>query len=159
MSTLGFLTAYKSSTKTRTASGYCECGYSVNQTSDSSSEIFTDLLETDFLHSANLTGAGWIPQQYNVTSKAARGPYGKQFMVSNVVANPLKDKYSWTGNSTNGGDAGLQLWVRANDSDGLVGSAEVAAQRTDSLYGSFRIGVKMSDDSGTCGAFFWVRGW
>ncbi|OCL12042.1 glycoside hydrolase family 16 protein, partial [Glonium stellatum] len=142
---------------TRTASGYCECGYSVNRTSDSSFKVFTELLETDFLHSENLTGAGWTPQEYNVSHQAARGPYGKQFRVSNVVANPLRDEYSWAGSSVNGGDAGLQLWVRSNDSDGLVGAAELAAQRTDVLYGSFRIGVKMSGVQGTCAAFFWFR--
>lgn len=144
-------------TLARLASAYCECGYSVNKTSATSFQVFTDILETDFLHSSNLTGAGWLPQQYNVTQKAARGPYGKQFMVSNVLANPLKDKYSWAGDSLDGGDAGLQLWVRGNPVEGLVGSAEIAAQRQDLLYGSFRIGMKMSGVQGTCGAFFWFR--
>jgi hypothetical protein len=144
------------STNGEVAAAYCECGYSVNRTSDASFEVFTDLFENDFLHAANPTDERWTPQQYNVTPKLARGPYGKEFRLANVVSNPLRDPFSWAGASVNGGDAGLQLWVR-KDADGLIPAAEIAAQRTDILYGSFRVGMKMSKVNGTCGAFFWVN--
>lgn len=130
----------------------CECGYTVNST------LYTDLLETDFLHLANITSdADWQPQDYTVTPKLARGPYGKNASVSNVVANPLKSQYDWAGDGVNGGDAGLQLFVRGGvPQDELIPIAEVATARTDMLYGSFRAGMKATGTPGTCGAFFWV---
>lgn len=130
----------------------CECGYTVNST------LYTDLLETDFLHLANITSdADWQPQDYTVTPELARGPYGKNASVTNVVANPLKSQYDWAGDGVHGGDAGLQLFVRGGvPQDGLIPIAEVATARTDMLYGSFRAGMKATGTPGTCGAFFWV---
>ncbi|KAF2468773.1 concanavalin A-like lectin/glucanase [Lindgomyces ingoldianus] len=141
----------------RLANAYCECGYSVNKTSDSSFALFTDLLENDFLHTrtTNFTAVGWRPQEYNVSAKDARGPFGKQFVPENIEANPLKDPYSWAGNSDRGGDAGLQLWVRGDHSHGFVSGAEMASVRDDALYGSFRVAMRLSGSAGTCGAFFW----
>lgn len=40
--------------------------------------------------------------------------------------------------------------------DGLVGMAEVASVRGDMLFGTFRVGMKVTGVEGTCGAFFWV---
>ena len=115
-------------------------------------------MENDFLHTSgdNITEFGWQPQQYNVSAKDARGPYGKDFNISNVELNPLKDSATWSGESELGGDAGLRLWVRSDTSSGLVGAGEVATPRNDSLYGSFRVSMKLAAESGTCGAFFWV---
>ena len=130
----------------------CECGYTLNST------LYTDLIETDFLHLANITGdKTWQPQNYTVTPELARGPYGKNASVTNVVANPLKSQYDWAGNGINGGDAGLQLFVRGGvPKDGLIPIAEVATERADIFYGSFRAGMKVTGTPGTCGAFFWV---
>ena len=131
----------------------CECGYTVNST------LYTDLIETDFLHLANITtNTDWQPQNYTVTPALARGPYGKNATLSDVVANPLKNKYDWAGDGVMGGDAGLQLFVRGGDPSpgGLIPMAEVATTRGDLLYGSFRAGIKVTATSGTCGAFFWV---
>ena len=130
----------------------CECGYTVNST------LYTDLLETDFLHLANTTSdTDWQPQDYTVTAELSRGPYGKNASVANVVANPLKSQYDWAGNGVNGGDAGLQLFVRGGvPQDGLIPIAEVVTTRTDMFYGSFRAGMKTTGTPGTCGAFFWV---
>lgn len=115
-------------------------------------------MENDFLHSAgdNVTEFGWRPQEYNVSAEDARGPYGKEFFVSNVELNPLKDAQAWSGDSEKGGDAGLQLWVRGDHSHGYVSGAEMTTVRDDALYGSFRVGMKLSAQNGTCGAFFWV---
>ncbi|KAH7083671.1 concanavalin A-like lectin/glucanase domain-containing protein [Paraphoma chrysanthemicola] len=134
----------------------CECGYSLNKTSDASHAVFTELIENDFLHTStkNLTEYGWRPQLYNVTAKNARGPFGKDFELENVVTNPLRDSNAWSGRSEHGGDAGLELWVRGNHQDGLVSGSEVVTVRDDALLGSFRVGMKLSNSSGTCGAFF-----
>ncbi|KAF1978772.1 concanavalin A-like lectin/glucanase [Bimuria novae-zelandiae CBS 107.79] len=141
----------------RFANADCECGYSLNSTTGATYQVFTDLMENDFLHTSgdNATEFGWQPQEYNVSAKDARGPYGKEFDVANVELNPLKDSSAWSGDSENGGDAGLKLWVRGDHSHGFVGSAEVATVRDDAFYGSFRVGMKLSAQNGTCGAFFW----
>ncbi|KAF2734078.1 concanavalin A-like lectin/glucanase [Polyplosphaeria fusca] len=141
----------------RLANANCECGYSVNKTSDPSFAVYTNLLENDFLHikTDNVTEFGWRAQEYNVSAEDARGPYGKEFFIENIETNPLKDANAWTGDSDHGGDAGLQLWVRGDHSHGYVSGAEMATVRNDTLYGSYRIGMKLSAESGTCGAFFW----
>jgi hypothetical protein len=145
-------------TDSHSASASCECGYSVNATGDAEYAVFTDMIENDFLHTGtdNLTENGWRPQEYNVSKANSRGPYGKQFVVENIETNPLKDKYSWAGDSDHGGEAGLQLWVRGDHLDGYVSGSEMASVRNDILLGSFRVAMKLSNSSGTCGAFFWV---
>ncbi|MCJ1305849.1 hypothetical protein MMC08_008666 [Hypocenomyce scalaris] len=131
----------------------CECGYTV------SSALYTDLLETDFLHLPNITlDTDWEPQNYTVSPAAARGPYGKNATIGNVIANPLQNNNSWAGEGVLGGDPGLQLWVRGGTpANGLIPMAEVASAREDMLYGSFRAAMKLTGTSGTCGAFFWVH--
>jgi hypothetical protein len=114
----------------------CECGFSVNSTDIPQHQVFTEFVETDFTR--GILG-GWIPQNYTVTKSLARGPYGKIASISNVV--PSKQ--------------GLQLWVKRAAGD-LIPMAEVSTQRTDMLYGSFRVKAKMTGVNGTCGAFFWV---
>jgi hypothetical protein len=73
------------------------------------------------------------------------------------VLNPLKDPRAWSGGGEKEGDAGLQLWVRGDHSHGFIAGAELASVRHDALYGSFRVGMKLAGQNGTCGAFFWVR--
>ena len=131
----------------------CECGYTVNST------LYTDLIESDFLHTQNITDdTDWQAQNYSVSADKARGPYGKLASIDNVVANPLKSQYDWAGDGVNGADAGLQLFVRGDtpDKGGLISMAELVTARDDILYGSFRAGMKISNVNGTCGAFFWV---
>jgi hypothetical protein len=131
----------------------CLCGFSVNSTNDAQHQVFTDYLETDFTRN---TVDGWRPQDFNVTSKEARGPFGKQASPDNVVTS----------------QQGLQLWVRPaiqtewnvtyeNGTvevvkDRVVPMSEVDTERIDMLYGSFRVRAKLSGVNGTCGAFFWV---
>lgn len=111
----------------------CECGYTVNSTNGSSPfALFTDFLETDFLH------------------------------LYNLVLNPLLSRKDWTGDEKLGGAPGLQLWVRGQQDflgpvgDQMVRSGEIDSLRRDMRYGSFRVGMKMSEVAGTCAAFFWV---
>lgn len=150
---LSLLALYITFLSFHSARADCECGYTVNST------LYTDLIETDFLHLANIIDdTDWQAQNYTVTPELARGPYGKNASVSNVIANPLKSQYDWAGDGINGGDAGLQLFVRGGaPQDGLIPMAEVATARIDMLYGSFRAGMKVTGTPGTCGAFFWVR--
>ncbi|KAI9713073.1 MAG: hypothetical protein M1820_001058 [Bogoriella megaspora] len=143
--------------RTATASS-CSCGYSVNSTNSSSFAVFTSVLETDFLHLISLptTDPNWQTQAYNVSSAAARGPYGKIAEVGNVIMNPIPDRNLWEGEGVHREDPGLQLWVRAGQSDGgMIGMGEITSARRDMQFGSFRVGMKMSNVSGTCGAFFW----
>lgn len=130
----------------------CECGYTVNET------IYTDLIETDFLHLKTINESGWQPQDYEVSPEDARGPFGKLAETKNVVTNPLKNEADWAGDGINGGDAGVQLIVRGGEppKGGAVPMAEMSTNRTDILYGSFRAGMKLTGTNGTCGAFFWV---
>lgn len=133
--------------------------------------MFTDFLETDFLHLYNLPNSvdvpasedvGWAVQAYNLTPSAARGPYGKAAETENVILNPLPSRKDWTGEGKLGGAPGLQLWVRGQQDllgpvgDQMVRSGEIDSLRRDMRYGSFRVGMKLSEVAGTCAAFFWV---
>jgi hypothetical protein len=118
-------------------------------------------MENDFLHmdTDNITSYGWRPQVYNVSVPADnhRIAYGKDFTMENIVPNPLKSSKKWDGDADHGGDAGLELWVRGDHSRGYVNGSEIVSVRDDILLGSFRVGMKLSNSSGTCGAFFFVR--
>jgi hypothetical protein len=118
------------------AAGNCQCGFSVNSTSDTEYQVFTEYLESDFTHGSF---DGWIPQEWAIERDKARGPYGKNATARNV-------QFS---------SEGMQLWVRQTV-DGMIPTAEVDSKRTDMLYGSFRMRAKMGTANGTCGAMFWV---
>lgn len=127
----------------------CECGYVVDNI------LYTDLLESDFLHAQNVTG-DWQAQEYTISAVESRGPYGKHASVDNVVSNPTS-KYNWSGAGAKGGDAGAQLIVRGGiPQDKLIPVAELVSIRDDLFYGSYRAAMKLTGTNGTCGAFFWV---
>jgi hypothetical protein len=134
----------------------CQCGYSL--AINSSSYVFTDLLESDFPHLADVSlDTDWSRQGYNVSATVSRGQYGESFRIVNVMSNPLADNFSYTGPSYRGGDAGLQLYVRGGiPSDGFVPVAQINSVREDMLWGSYRASIKLTDVPGTCAAFFWV---
>jgi beta-glucanase (GH16 family) len=142
-------------TLSRFANAKCECGYSVNKTTDAQFGLYTEILENDFLHTQNMKDEGWVPQAYNLSRKESRGPYGKVISLANIIPNPLKDDDEWSGEAENGGDAGLQLWVRGDTSHGSISGAEMATVRNDTMYGSYRVAMKLAGVEGTCGAFFW----
>jgi hypothetical protein len=58
--------------------GDCECGYTANVNSTNPGTwLFTDVIESDFLHIPNITlDTDWIPQSFYMDTAAARGPYG-----------------------------------------------------------------------------------
>ncbi|KAL8735451.1 MAG: hypothetical protein Q9181_002832 [Wetmoreana brouardii] len=136
-----------------TAWADCECGYTVNGT------LYTDLIESDFLHIKNINESGWIAQTYTSDPKMARGTFGKDANPKQIVMNPLKSRYDWAGGGIKGGDAGAQVIVKGGDpgKGGLIPMGEMNTNRTDMLYGSFRAGMKLTGTPGTCGAFFWYR--
>jgi len=137
----------------------CSCGYAVssNAPNTSSTIVYTQSLETDFLHLYNLkNNPCWQQQQYNVTAVAARGPQGKYATPRNVVLNPLVSWDTWTGDGVLGGDPGLRVWVNSSLVAGMVPMGEMVSLRDDMIYGSYRINMKVTGTSGTCGAFFWV---
>lgn len=149
-----------------TAAAKCACGYTVNSTASADYALFTDLLETDFLHLQSVAfnstyNSGWIPQNYNTSSTTANGPYGMAKETSNLVSNYISNAYDWGSPGIKGGDAGLQLWVRSQlvgPADArLIPSAELVSQGEDILYGSFRVAMKKTSVSGTCSAFFFYR--
>lgn len=137
----------------------CECGYSVqpidssNTTDASRPWIFTDGIETDFTKTHRKLGAdmGWIPQEFNVSAKDGRGPYGRAFVVDNVVPR---------GGSGEGLDdekgQGLELVVGDTLEAEAVTVAEIDTARLDLHWGSYRAGMKVTNVNGTCAAFFWV---
>jgi len=91
-----------------------------------------------------------------VNAADAHGKFGKRTKVGNVDTNPLKDKFSWSGETENGGDPGLRITVRGDHSDGYVSGGEVVSLRDDIWYGSFRVGMKLTGVQGTVGSMFWV---
>jgi hypothetical protein len=135
----------------------CQCGYSLNATTDISHAVYTDLIESDFTLLANITtDTDWVPQAWKVGREASRGPYGRRTELRNVVSNPAK-QHNISAEGVNGDLAGLELYVRKLESSDqeYISVAEVDTRRTDLLYGSFRAGIRTSGVNGTCGAFFW----
>lgn len=148
------------------AAAECACGYTVNKTDSDQYALFTDLLETDFLHTRDVAfngshDIGWIPQSYNTTAKQDNGPYGMAKELRNLVPNYIENEYDWGGPGIKGVDPGLQLWVRSGlvgeEGKQMVPSAEIVSERDDILYGSFRIAMKTTAINGTCSAFFSYR--
>lgn len=141
----------------------CSSGYTVNSTASEHFAVFTEILETDFLHVPHTQSDDWIPQAYNVTPEAARGPYGKAAQVENVITNVISSPWDWSGLGVEGPNPGLQLWNRAGlvdvpgTSERMVPMAEIVSARNDVLYGSFRVGIMTTDVKGTCAAFFFYR--
>lgn len=140
----------------------CECGYSITTGDDSSTHVFTDLLESDFLHidylgSVSNQGRGWTTQSFNKSAVRARGPFGESFVPSNSKGNLIKDDHIWTGDGTQGGDAGLELVVAGKVVDEMLAAGQVATMTGDYFYGSYRTSMKITAVKGTCTAVFWVR--
>jgi len=56
----------------------CECGYRLSpETSSGSVIVFTDLVESDFLHIRDVAvNTDWQRQNFTKTPETGRGPYG-----------------------------------------------------------------------------------
>lgn len=133
----------------------CECGYAT--VIDGDVQAFTDLIETDFAHLDNIaTNTDWVRQAFNVTSEKDRGDYGEMYAIENMRTQPDPNSHVEDGQAQDGQPAGLGLTVKSSLIAGMVPVSEIDSNRTDILYGSFRAGMKLTNVSGTCSAFFWV---
>ncbi|KAI1769203.1 glycoside hydrolase family 16 protein [Hypoxylon sp. FL1150] len=139
----------------------CECGYSIATGPGEGEYVFTDLLESDFIHLDLTDGTpaygkyGWAPQEFDMSRDVARGPYGEAFAPQNVVSNTIADAQTFEGSGIKGGDAGLQLVVDGEIHDGMVVGADISTTVMQYFHGTFRAGIKVTDVPGTCSAFFW----
>lgn len=141
------------------ATADCECGYAASVGNDTEQQVFTDLLETDFTRVGDMSlNTDWARQAFNLTNEKARGRHGEMFAVGNARSNPDRDRVGRSGIGLNSEPAGLELVVGSNKVDGMVPVAEVDSARMDLLWGTFRVGMKLTGVPGTCAAFFWVRG-
>ena len=136
----------------------CECGYTSPIDNATIPALFTDLIESDFLHIRNISlDTDWRRQEYNVTAAAGRGPYGMNFTIQNVVSNPILDANNWTGPGEFGANPGLQISVDGGiPANGYVQVAELDSAREDLLWGTYRAAMMLTLTPGTCSAFFWV---
>lgn len=148
-----------------TAAAECGCGYTVNATDAPTFELFTDLLETDFLHvkdvgSTTSFPVGWEIQDYNAGPQRG-GPYGMASQPTNLLTNYIDNPFNYIGAGVHGSDPGLQLYVRSSlvnvKGSTFVPVAEIVTERDDIKYGSFRIAMKTTQVSGTCGTFFFYQ--
>ncbi|KAJ6260492.1 Beta-glucanase [Drechslerella dactyloides] len=139
----------------------CECGYSVNATSEPEHAVFTDLLESDFTRITDLSAdTDWRPQVWELNPDAALGPFGRAVRLQAVIPNPAVDL---TANSSGiyGGHAGLNLLVPHDpilikNLKYLIG-AELDTARSDMFHGTFRIGYRTTKYPGTCFGFYWYH--
>lgn len=140
------------------ATADCECGYSSSIGDSVEPYIFTDLIESDFLHISNISlDTDWRRQQFNMSAAAGRGPYGMNYSIEQVASNPILDGNTWSGNGEFGNDPGVQLTVSGGvPADGFVQTAEMDSAREDLLWGTYRAAMKLTLTPGTCSAFFWV---
>ncbi|KAK6345191.1 hypothetical protein TWF718_007117 [Orbilia javanica] len=139
----------------------CECGYSVNSTSDPQHAVFTDLLESDFTKIKNFQDdTDWQPQVWELDPKAALGPYGRATRLESIIPNPAVN-ISVNSRGIYGGHSGLNLLVPKDytvikGEKYLIG-AELDSTRNDMFYGTFRIGYRTTKWAGTCFGFYWYH--
>ncbi|KAF4984923.1 hypothetical protein FDECE_16975 [Fusarium decemcellulare] len=109
--------------------------------------VFMDRLETSFNQACDISrNRDWVRQQFTVSAESGRGDYGKAFTPKNVRACMT---------TPSDADSGLALRVGSIIDDGTVSAGEVDTARLDLHWGSFRAGIKLTAENGTCAAFFW----
>ena len=137
------------------AAADCECGYSTTVGDEMTQFVFTNLIETNFQTLDDIAkNTDWVRQAFNLTSTRARGDFGEMFSVDNVHSG---SEVSGHHNMDMGSDVGLHLMVQSSPVNNMVPVAEIDSSRLDLWWGSFRTAIKLTDISGTCAAFFWVR--
>ncbi|KAK6505149.1 hypothetical protein TWF481_007070 [Arthrobotrys musiformis] len=139
----------------------CECGYSVNSTSDLEYAVFTDLLESDFTKIKNFKDdTDWQPQVWELDPKRALGPYGRATRLEAIIPNPALN-ISLNSRGIYGGHAGLNLIVPRNytviNGEKYLIGAELDSARNDMFYGTFRVGYRTTKWPGTCFGFYWYH--
>ncbi|KAK4222077.1 beta-glucanase [Podospora fimiseda] len=135
----------------------CECGYSLSLYNNSNSNdgfaLFTDLIESKFVRVQDISqNTDWVRQAFNLTDDRARGPYGEMFAVENVVVSPMTAQPK---EDQEAAAAGLKLVVHSEPVENMIPVAEIDTHRLDMFWGTFRASMKMTEQKGTCAAFFW----
>ncbi|KAK4169284.1 beta-glucanase [Cladorrhinum sp. PSN259] len=144
----------------------CECGYSLSLDLTGSDSLpashhvalFTDLIESDFTRFDDISqNTDWVRQAFNLTKDRARGDYGEMFAVENAVVSPTSQTKGPSGGENNEEEeeAGLKLMVHSEPIENMISVAEIDTRRLDMFWGTFRASMKMTDQKGTCAAFFW----
>lgn len=141
----------------------CECGYSTTTSGASDTVVFADLLESDFTRvdcfgDSYHGSRRWVRQAFTKSAGIARGPFGEAYVTGNALSDitTTKDSKAKDNNDDTEGGGGLELLVGGKVVDGMVQNAEVATIELDYFYGTYRVGLKVTDVPGTCTAFFWV---
>lgn len=147
----------------------CECGYSTHVGSSKKTTVFTELLETDFSRTDDLTKNGeWILPSFNITKEQTHGSFGLTFRPGNIMALTNKGTSSARSESGKKGksnkpektppvkDAALELRVSSQLDEDMVSVAEIDTRGADLRYGSYRTSMQLTDVPGTCAAFMWV---
>lgn len=153
----------------------CECGYSTHVGNSKKATVFTELLETDFSRTNDLTKNGeWMLPTFNVTKEQTHGAFGLTFRPGNVMALANKgqssarsvpekddksnkaDKHKNSDKTPTVKDAALQLHVSGKLDEDMVSVAEIDSRGADLQYGSYRTSMQLTDVPGTCAAFMWV---
>ncbi|KAK8058943.1 hypothetical protein PG994_009391 [Apiospora phragmitis] len=137
----------------------CECGYSTTS-SGAADIVFSELLESDFTRvdyfGHDYTGPPrWARQAYAKSASTARGPFGEAFVTGNAISDTATTTTKHYSKTSNNDDGGLQLVVGSKVVDGMVQNAEIATTGLDYFYGTYRVGLKVTDVPGTCTAVFW----
>jgi hypothetical protein len=136
--------------------GACECGYSIADPYDEDRLFtFTDVLETDFTKIDEMKdNTDWVRQAFNVSAEDGRGDYGKMFRLSNIEVRSEGAEEDL--DVPISAVTELEMMVDNEIIDGRVPGAEIDSARLDIHWGSFRAGMRVTDENGTCAAFFWV---
>ena len=147
----------------------CECGYSTHVGNSKKATLFTELLETDFSRTDDLTKNGeWILPSFNVTKEQTHGAFGLTFRPGNVMALASKGPSSARSESGKNDksdkpdktppvkDVALELHVSSKLDEDMVSVAEIDSRGADLRYGSYRTSMQLTDVPGTCAAFMWV---
>lgn len=141
----------------------CECGYSTNVGNTKKATVFTELLETDFSRTEDLTKNGeWLLPYFNVTKEQTHGLFGLTFRPGNVAALASKGASARSDDKKTDkamlslNDPALQLRVSSKLDEDMVSVAEIDSRGADLRYGSYRASMQLTDVAGTCAAFMWV---
>ncbi|MBE3049012.1 glycoside hydrolase family 16 protein [Candidatus Bathyarchaeota archaeon] len=141
----------------------CECGYSTNIGNSKKSSLFTELLETDFSRTDDLTKNGeWMLPAFNVSKEQTHGSFGLTFRPGNVMAlaskgpSSARSEAGKTDKTSHVKDAALELRVSSHLDQDMVSVAEIDSRGADLRYGSYRASMQLTDVPGTCAAFMWV---
>ncbi|KKA27366.1 hypothetical protein TD95_004925 [Thielaviopsis punctulata] len=123
--------------------------------------IFTHSIESDFISACPISRSpSWIRPEFNITREPSEAELPESFRSENTFSSSLNAEFLANiaaGRRLEVGNVGVVLRVRGGRVDGMVSTSEMDSKRNDVGYGSFRVGLKLSREPGTCAAFFWYH--